>query len=342
MFKTQYDKARILRRARRHLRKHHITPPKMTMKFTRVSPFDADVRLVRRGDNSIDVEVQFMRPEMMLDGVRRRISTPVHQFMHCAPEVAEMGICLGDGAEQSINPFAFSSNRPDVVLLPDHYQFIMEGYPRHRAAADSDTKPWKSRRSTLRWRGSDTGDGRVIFDHEDAAYDPTVKARIRLCLIANGLPDTDCKIAKSTRPNFEPMYQHNGILGAKIEELDWINDRYALDIDGNTNAWSNMVTRMHLGCCVLKVESQFGFRQWHYDRIKPWEHFVPVKADMSDLEEKLDWVRSNDEDAERIAKNGQAFARTFTLESCAIEGAEIIEKHYLGKTTGYAKEHLVK
>ncbi|MEO1748752.1 MAG: glycosyl transferase family 90, partial [Pseudomonadota bacterium] len=252
--------------------------------------------MVRRADNSIDVEYQFVRPEQMLDGVRRRISTPVHQFLYCSPEVTEMGLCIGDGAEHSINPFAFSSNREHVILIPDHYQFIMEGFPKHRATADADDKPWSSRSSGLRWRGADTGSGRVNFD-PGSETDPTILARLRLCMIAKSLDDVDCKIARSVRKIFEPMYQDLGILGGFIDEQSWINDRYALDIDGNTNTWSNMIARMHLGCCVLKVTSQFGYRQWYYDRIQPWEHFIPVKADMSDLEEKLDWARSNDQEA---------------------------------------------
>ncbi|MEO1702298.1 MAG: glycosyl transferase family 90 [Pseudomonadota bacterium] len=338
MWQELYGKHRILRRARRHLRNHGVEdPPRLTMKFTHQSPFQSDVRLVRRSNNVIDIEYQFVLPQMMLHGVRRRISTPVHQFLYCSPEVDELALNIGDGAEESINPFAFSSNRPDVVLIPDHYQFVMESFAKHRATADADNKPWNSRKTRLRWRGADTGHGRVCFT-EECKKDPTVLARARMCMIANSLPDTDCKFARSMRPNFDPMYAHYGILGDFIDEQDWINDRYALDIDGNTNTWSNMIARMHLGCCVLKVQSQFGFRQWYYDRIQPWEHFIPVKADMSDLEEKLDWARSNDDEAERIAIKGQAFARTITMESCAVEGAEIIETHYLGKPTGYAQE----
>lgn len=29
--------------------------------------------------------------------------------------------------------------------------------------------------------------------------------------------------------------------------------------------------------------------------MKAWEHFVPVKMDLSDLQEKIEWARSNDQ-----------------------------------------------
>lgn len=59
--------------------------------------------------------------------------------------------------------------------------------------------------------------------------------------------------------------------------------RFALDVDGNTNAWANLFQRLLLGCCVIKVASPFGYRQWYYDDLVPWVHYVPVRADMADL-----------------------------------------------------------
>ncbi len=109
-------------------------------------------------------------------------------------------------------------------------------------------------------------------------------------------------------------------------------DKFAIDIDGWTNAWSNLLIRMHFGCCVLKVASADGYRQWWYDRLRPWEHFVPVRADMADLAEKVDWVRSNDVEAKAIASRGQQLARSMTLASETAIAAQIIEQNW--NTTG--------
>ena len=75
---------------------------------------------------------------------------------------------------------------------------------------------------------------------------------------------------------------------------------------------------------MLKVASQLGYRQWYYDRIKPWEHFVPVQGDMTDLAEKVDWVRNHDREAEEIARRGQSLARSMTLEGETAEAVRII------------------
>ncbi len=59
---------------------------------------------------------------------------------------------------------------------------------------------------------------------------------------------------------------------------------------------------------MLKVESAFGYRQWFYDRLTPWRHYVPVRADLADFDEKLAWLFSVPEEAARIARAGQALA----------------------------------
>jgi hypothetical protein len=96
--------------------------------------------------------------------------------------------------------------------------------------------------------------------------------------------------------------------------MSWGRRRYAIDVDGNTNAWSNLFTRLLLGCCVLKVGSPRGFRQWYYGDLRPFEHFVPVAADLSDLKEKVDWCRSHEPECREIAAAGERLARARTFE----------------------------
>jgi hypothetical protein len=39
-------------------------------------------------------------------------------------------------------------------------------------------------------------------------------------------------------------------------------------------------------------------------------HYVPIQYDLSDLKEKIEWLRSNDEEARKIAENSTRFALT--------------------------------
>lgn len=63
---------------------------------------------------------------------------------------------------------------------------------------------------------------------------------------------------------------------------------------------------------MLKVASPHGFRQWYYDRLDPWTHYVPVAADLSDLAERVQWCRDNDDACQAIAATGQRLAHSMT------------------------------
>ena len=43
-------------------------------------------------------------------------------------------------------------------------------------------------------------------------------------------------------------------------------------------------------------------KDFFHDEMKPYEHYVPVKMDLSDLREKFDWAEAHPEEAQRIAK----------------------------------------
>ena len=60
----------------------------------------------------------------------------------------------------------------------------------------------------------------------------------------------------------------------------------------------------------------------------PWEHFVPVKSDMSDLFEKYDWVRASPDRARAIGAAARRFWEGMTLEREWAEGARLIDGHW--------------
>lgn len=60
------------------------------------------------------------------------------------------------------------------------------------------------------------------------------------------------------------------------------------------------------GSLIFKPESKYF--EHFYEDLKPFVHYVPVHADLSDLTEKIRWAQENDEKAKKIAKNAQIFA----------------------------------
>lgn len=241
-----------------------------------------------------------------------RIDSYLYWLTLCPPEVTGITADLSDGDADSTATFAMSSYLPDKVLLPDTYFFRSRGFVRMRAHADTHAVPWERRSEVLRWRGVSTGQGR----REPVAGDPGVLPRIRLAMLLKDEPRCDVGIAGSDSGEaLAETLRRAGLMRARIEEPTWVGDKYGIDIDGNSNTWSNFIVRLHLGCCMLKVDSPRGYRQWYYGRIAPWQHFVPVKSDLSDMLEKIDWVRRHDAEAREIAASGQRLARSMSFES---------------------------
>jgi hypothetical protein len=63
---------------------------------------------------------------------------------------------------------------------------------------------------------------------------------------------------------------------------------------------------MQLGSVILKVESQcVADQMWYFPLLRPYYDHVPVKADLSDLREVLEWCHAHDEECRLIAQRAK-------------------------------------
>lgn len=58
-------------------------------------------------------------------------------------------------------------------------------------------------------------------------------------------------------------------------------------------------------------------KEYFFEYLKEWEHFIPVKRDLSDLVEKTKWCMDNYDKALQIAENAYSFSKQhLTREAC--------------------------
>ena len=112
-----------------------------------------------------------------------------------------------------------------------------------------------------------------------------------------------------------------GFLKAAVPRRHFMTYRGVFDIDGNANAWSGLFCSLLGASCILKVESANHQRQWYYDRLVAWKNYVPVKADLSDLRERVSWFATHDADARRLAENARALAVSIDTASALTQSA---------------------
>ncbi|KAJ7898210.1 hypothetical protein B0H14DRAFT_2557250 [Mycena olivaceomarginata] len=91
-------------------------------------------------------------------------------------------------------------------------------------------------------------------------------------------------------------YNITGLIFSFRKETLEYKYKYVLDIDGNT--FSGRFLNL------LKPGSR---RCSKADWIRPYEHYIPVKPDLSDLVEKVEWAISYEGKARRIQETGKLF-----------------------------------
>lgn len=68
-------------------------------------------------------------------------------------------------------------------------------------------------------------------------------------------------------------------------------------------------------------------KEYFFEHLKEWVHFVPVKQDLSDLIEKTKWCIENEEKAKEIAGNAYEFSKKYlTREACYEQWNKIIQE----------------
>ena len=197
----------------------------------------------------------------------------------------------------------------EVGLIPDAYYIQSSGYADLHSFALRSPK-WSRRSSKVVWRGSVTGQGTVAS--------PGDIPRVQLALACRAIAGTDVALTgvhetmKFPGDELVAFLKDQHLFSQGWPIRDFAHHRFTLDIDGHANAWG-LLEKLIFGCCVLKVHSPF--EQWYYPRLHPWEHYVPVSADLSDLADAVQWCRDNDAHCEWIAANGARLAATLRLQA---------------------------
>jgi hypothetical protein len=84
---------------------------------------------------------------------------------------------------------------------------------------------------------------------------------------------------------------------------------------------------MRLGSVILKVEPrQVADRMWYFPLLVPYKDHIPVKADLSDLEEKIRWCREHDDECRQIGENAKQFYNRYVARDALLDYIEMICK----------------
>jgi hypothetical protein len=175
-------------------------------------------------------------------------------------------------------------------------------------------RPWAEKISTAFFRGTATGGGVTIETNQrlHAAYlshqwatkctdPPYLDAKITgwnlrdkkiACSKMTFLRSSNFPFSGDKEKNFVPIYEQSKY-------------KYVLYIEGHCAA-CRYGFMMQLGSVILKVDSScVADQMWYFPLLQPFVDHVPIKADLSDLAEKIEWCRNHDEECQQIVANAR-------------------------------------
>ncbi|XP_064393653.1 protein O-glucosyltransferase 2-like isoform X2 [Halichondria panicea] len=90
------------------------------------------------------------------------------------------------------------------------------------------------------------------------------------------------------------QYDEN-VYGPKAERVgfhDFFKYKYQINIDGTVAAY-RLPYLLAGGSLVLKQDS--SYYEHFYHQLEPWEHYIPLHRNISDVLERVEWARENDD-----------------------------------------------
>ncbi|HSX04649.1 MAG TPA: glycosyl transferase family 90 [Rhabdochlamydiaceae bacterium] len=163
--------------------------------------------------------------------------------------------------------------------------------------------PWEQKIDKLAWRGS-TSQG-VFINHTNFQ---TI-SRFTLCQLSLVHPDL---IDAGFTLMFQGADTIQELQTLKKEFLPYselVKYKYQIWIDGNSASYTDSGWRFFSNSVVLKPDSENV--QWYYPKLEPGVHYIPVKRNLEDLVEKIQFLQANDSYAKEIAKNALQFGADY-------------------------------
>jgi hypothetical protein len=257
----------------------------------------------------VDGHISFSIDEKLLDSRHfRHILGAIQKLSELTPLpnvdfIISLQDCINEEKWGPLFTFAKRKEAQSIILIPDFK--ALTGYPglRHDMELGSLKFPWEKKIPQLFWRGATTGGWLTATTWEQIA-------RCKLALLSLQHPQKiNAKISGIVQsdPDVPPLIKAKGLLGRTVDQIDHLEYKYLVDVDGNSCSFERYFWALLSNSLVFK---QMTLNiQWYYGPLHPYEHFIPVKEDLSDLIEQYQWALDHDEEAKQIAINATEFVK---------------------------------
>lgn len=244
----------------------------------------------------------------------------LHPFTYRYP-----GKILNKGNDINVFSYSVSNDYNDIMVpTPDVIKFIhdMEPYKNKNYNHDWDSKIPKAifRGSVTTCVGNDNP--RILSHLLSLEYPDYLDSRLV------GFMDYPLLLNNDDKTSNFISIENLPELGDKSKFMsmkDQLNYKYILHIDGFVSAW-RLIYFLFSKSVILKVDSEW--KEYFYDLLQPWVHYIPIKKDLSDLVQIIDWCRNNDNICKQIAENAHTFATKYLNEKSVYDYMQLLLFEY--------------
>lgn len=195
---------------------------------------------------------------------------------------------------------------------------------------------WNSKKSIAVFRGSSTGYGTDIQTNQrlKVSYMSYLENEINKIKEPNldaGITKWNVRPRKFMNSEYLQTIDINNLPFGLVEKLtpeEQSNYKYIIHIDGHVSAF-RLSYELNMNSVILLVKNEWKI--WYSDMLIPFEHYVPVKEDLSDLIEKINWCKNNDDKCKKIASNAKQFYNMYLTKDSIFD--------YMQKTLVDLKKH---
>jgi Glycosyl transferase family 90 len=184
--------------------------------------------------------------------------------------------------------------------------------------------PWRDKKNAAIWRGALTGINRngtrnmqdlVTSSSTIDANQTAVCLTLQRCKLvyehaSSHLVNASLTSVVAYHPNnrfrtsFLPYVLEDGVhlVGPHLSYTDLLQYKALIMLEGNDIS-SGLKWALYSNSVVLM--QRVTYTSWAMEELlEPWVHYIPLADDLSDVEEKVQWVLDHDEKSQQIAHSG--------------------------------------
>lgn len=184
--------------------------------------------------------------------------------------------------------------------------------------------PWNAKKGMAVFRGAFTGPN---IDHID---DPKERclATPRCNLVVNA---ADSKIVNAKLTTLDSKVPEDldgvGLLGERMDRPSLLRYKVLIMLEGN-DVSSGLKWAM-LSNSIVMLPTPTATSWAMEELLIPFIHYIPLKDDLSDVEEKMQWVNDHDKEAEYISKRSTLWVRDLLRHPDALKENRAVDREVL-------------